>query len=449
MITNQLKETQRNYLMETAKVLFPKKKGCESSAAYRNVVRAADILFMVTENLSRKLVSRCAAAAMALIITIAGMGASSAGTSDSAVAAQEVQTTAVETTTTQQTVAYSMSTYKASQGAYSGSAYSSAVTKATTSATTTAATTAKSAATTKAVAATKSAAKTTAAAKKQVYTAAATVKPAVTTAPVTTTAPDPNAGVVTTGKAPVMIAEQTIDTDHTHPWNKQTSQITVHWNAFQGAKKYMLFVYGGKFTKWTEIATTDGLKYTVAGLARDTAYSFAVKGVDEEGKSSDLSAPVVIKTARMDYSAAGWQAMCRIVYHEVGGAAGSFWDKPIVYVADCVANQYVCAKYTLQGTWPKYYARYSNIESIIYSSGGFASSATLSARGANYSNVSARVKLAVWGAVYGVTAYNGIVNDYNIFFWNSTYYKPSSAKLGYTFKTPFGNYVNIWRQFWG
>jgi hypothetical protein len=141
--------------------------------------------------------------------------------------------------------------------------------------------------------------------------------------------------------------------------------------------------------------------------------------------------------------------MCRIVYHEVGGAAGSFWDKPIVYVADCVANQYVCAKYTLQGTWPKYYARYSNIESIIYSSGGFASSATLSARGANYSNVSARVKLAVWGAVYGVTAYNGIVNDYNIFFWNSTYYKPSSAKLGYTFKTPFGNYVNIWRQFWG
>ena len=151
----------------------------------------------------------------------------------------------------------------------------------------------------------------------------------------------------------------------------------------------------------------------------------------------------------MDYSAAGWQAMCRIVYHEVGGAAGSFWDKPIVYVADCVANQYVCAKYTLQGTWPKYYARYSNIESIIYSSGGFASSATLSARGANYSNVSARVKLAVWGAVYGVTAYNGIVNDYNIFFWNSTYYQPSGAKLGYTFKTPFGNYVNIWRQFWG
>ena len=123
MITNQLKETQRNYLMETAKVLFPKKKGCESSAAYRNVVRAADILFMVTENISRKLVSRCAAAAMALIITIAGMGASSAGTSDSAVAAQEVQTSAVETTTTQQTVAYSMSTYKASQGAYSGSAY--------------------------------------------------------------------------------------------------------------------------------------------------------------------------------------------------------------------------------------------------------------------------------------------------------------------------------------
>ena len=436
--------------METAKVLFPKKKGCESSAAYRNVVRAADILFMVTENLSRKLVSRCAAAAMALIITIAGMGASSAGTSDSAVAAQEGQTSAVETTTTQQTVAYSMSTYKASQGAYSGSEYSSAVTKATTSATTTAATTAKSAATTKAVAATKSAAKTTAAAKKQVYTAAATAKPAVTTAPVTTTAPDPNAGVVTTGKAPVMIAEQTIDTDHTHPWNKQTSQITVHWNAFQGAKKYMLFVYGGKFTKWTEIATTDGLKYTVAGLARDTAYSFAVKGVDEEGKSSDLSAPVVIKTARMDYSAAGWQAMCRIVYHEVGGAAGSFWDKPIVYVADCVANQYVCAKYTLQGVWPKYYSRYPSVESVIYTSGGFLSDANLTARGATYARVTERVKKAVWGAVYGVTYYAGIANDYNIFYWSNSATAKSDSRIAYGYKLPWGSsYMYIWRQYWG
>ena len=102
-----------------------------------------------------------------------------------------------------------------------------------------------------------------------------------------------------------------------------------------------------------------------------------------------------------------------------------------------------------KGNWTKYYARYSNIESIIYTSGGFASSATLSARGANYSNVSQRVKLAVWGATYGVTYYKNIANDYNIFFWSSSGYAVSSSKLGYSFKTPFGNYVNIWRQYWG
>lgn len=422
---------------------------------------------MVKDNLSKKLVSRCAAAALALIITVTGLGSDAANTSDPAIGvqAESVETTqttqSTETKNADETVAFSMSTFKASQGAYSNSSFAGVKTSwnvasagginaakpaETTSATTAATTTPQAATTTKSAAKPSVKATTT---KQTAITPAATTRPAVTTAPVTTTAPDPNAGVVTTGSAPVMIPEQTMDTDYTHPWNKQTNQITVHWNAFSGAKKYMVFIYGGKFTKWTEITTTDGLKYTVSGLARDTAYSFAVKGVDAEGKSSDMSAPVVIKTARMDYSAAGWQAMCRIVYHEVGGAAGAFWDKPIVYVADCVANQYVCAKYTMQGTWPKYYARYSNIESIIYTSGGFASSATLSARGANYSNVTQRVKLAVWGAVYGVTAYNNIVNDYNIFFWNSTYYQPSGAKLGYTFKTPFGNYVNIWRQFWG
>ena len=280
--------------------------------------------------------------------------------------------------------------------------------------------------------------------KKAVVTT--TAKPAAVT---TKAAAQVNTAATGSLAKPAMIGERTYDTDYTHPYNKQTSQIKVHWNAVSGAAKYKVFVKNGQYSNWTNVATTTACEYLVSGLRRDTSYAFAVQAVDASGKTSELSAAVNIKTARMDYSAAGWQAMCRIVYHEVGGAAGSFWDKPIVYVADCVANQYVCAKYTLQGTWPKYYARYSNIESIIYSSGGFASSATLSARGANYSNVSARVKLAVWGAVYGVTAYNGIVNDYNIFFWNSTYYQPSGAKLGYTFKTPFGNYVNIWRQFWG
>ena len=416
---------------------------------------------MVKDNLSRKLVSRCVAGALALIITMMGVSDMS-NSSDPAVAAQAETVTTAEAETTQaadETVAYSMATFKASQGASAGSMVSKAETTAATSIKIrkpTAATTTKKTAEKKAETTTTTTKTTTAAPKAVVTTAftpAATAAPVTTTAPqtttVTTTAPaqqaDPNAEL----KTPVIQPEQTYDTDYTHPWNAQTNSITIHWNAVAGAKKYMVFVYGGQFTKWTEVATTGNVQYTVTGLKRDTAYTFSVKAVSEDGKHSDISAPVSIKTARMDYSAAGWQAMCRIVYHEVGGAAGSFWDKPIVYVADCVTNQYVCAKYTYQGTWSKYYARYSNIESIIYTSGGFASSATLSARGANYCNVSQRVKLAVWGATYGVTYYNNIANDYNIFYWSSSGYAVSSSKLGYSFKTPFGNYVNIWRQYWG
>lgn len=414
---------------------------------------------MVKDNLSRKLVSRCVAGALALIITMMGVSDMS-NSSDPAVAAQAETVTTAEAETTQaadETVAYSMATFKASQGASAGSVFSKAVTttasqviKKPTAETTTKKTAENKAGTTTTT-------RTTTAASKAVvtkaYTPAATKSPVTTTAPQATTAAttapaqqaDPDAELTT----PVILPEQTYDTDYTHPWNAQTNSITVHWNAVAGAKKYMVFVFGGQFKKWTEVATTGNVQYTVTGLKRDTAYSFSVKAVSEDGKHSDISAAVSIKTARMDYSAAGWQAMCRIVYHEVGGAAGSFWDKPIVYVADCVTNQYVCAKYTYQGVWPKYYARFSNIESIIYTSGGFASSGTLSARGANYGNVSKRVKLAVWGATYGVTYYNGIANDYNIFYWSSTGYKVNSAKCGYSLKTPFGNYVNIWRQYWG
>ena len=66
----------------------------------------------------------------------------------------------------------------------------------------------------------------------------------------------------------------------------------------------------------------------------------------------------------MDFNKAGWEAMCRIVYHEVGKMSGSEWDKPIVYVADCVANQYVAAKYTKNAMWRSYYARYNNVQDL-------------------------------------------------------------------------------------
>lgn len=414
---------------------------------------------MVKDHLSRKLVSRCAAAAMALIITMSMAGVSGMGGSSDSAGCIQTETEQTSVQTTGGTVAYSMATYQASQGAAS----ESEITKATTTTKTSAAqgdadTTKAAATTTKSADDSKTTSKST---KAPVYTVPYKQSYAKDTA-TTTIAPKPSDAVTTSGEKeqgeteqkpmaakPVMLAEQTYETDYTHPWDKQTNQITVHWNASENAVSYKVFVFGGKYGSWTELATTAGLEYTATGLRRDTSYTFAVKAVDENGVASDFSAPVVIKTARMDYSVAGWQAMCRIVYHEVGGAAGSFWDRPIVYVADCVTNQYVCAKYTHKGNWTAFYRRFSNIESIIYQSGGFASSATLSARGANYSNVNKRVKLAVWGATYGVTTYKGIANDYNIFFWNSTK-KPvaNSSKLGYSFKTPFKNYVNIWRKFW-
>ena len=426
---------------------------------------------MVKVNLSRKLVSRCAAAALALIITFAGVS-DTAYTSDSAISSQQTVETTAETvgTVTDETVAYSMATFKASQGVSTSAATTSqqeqaiamvdeindSGDKAVT--TTKAAETSAATVTTKSTAATKAAVTTT---KKAVTT---TAKPAVTTAAATTTAAVTTTAkpVVTTAVTvpqstganailakPVVQPEKTYDTDYTHPWKKQTNQITVHWNAVNGAEKYMLFVYGGQYKKWTEIATTSSLQFTASGLNRETSYSFAVKAVSADGKTSELSAPVSIKTARIDYSVGDWQAMCRIVFHEVGGASGSVWDKPIVYVADCVANQYVCAKYTKQGVWPKYYSKYSSLESIIYTSGGFASSAVLARRGATYARVPQKVKLAAWGAAYGITYYNNIANDYNVFFWNSTSYAVKNSKLGYSIRTPWGNYVNIWRQYWG
>ena len=164
--------------------------------------------------------------------------------------------------------------------------------------------------------------------------------------------------------------------------------------------------------------------------------------------ASAYSKTQTIKTARMDFNKAGWEAMCRIVYHEVGKMSGSEWDKPIVYVADCVANQYVAAKYTKNAMWKAYYARYNNVQDIIYKSGGFMSSAQLSRDGANYSNVSTRVKKAVHGAVYGKTMVNGIKNDYNVYFWCNRSYKTNSSKIAYSFKIPWG-YFNVWRTYWG
>ncbi len=246
---------------------------------------------------------------------------------------------------------------------------------------------------------------------------------------------------------PKMTAQVNYGSGFTHPYNKQTNTIKVHWSAVNGATSYQLYVKGGKYKSFKKYKTVKTTSCTVSGLSRSTSYKFKVKAVNGSAVSN-FSKTQTIKTARMDFNKAGWEAMCRIVYHEVGKMSGSAWDRPIVYVADCVANQYVAAKYSKNTMWRAYYARYKNIQDIIYRSGGFMSSAQLSRDGANYSNVSARVKKAVFGAVYGKTTLNGIANDYNVYFWCNRSYKSNSSKIAYTFRIPWG-YFNVWRTYWG
>ena len=246
---------------------------------------------------------------------------------------------------------------------------------------------------------------------------------------------------------PKMITQVDYGNEFTHPYNKQTNTIKVHWSKVSGASKYELYIKGGKYKSWKKYKTVKNTNCTVTGLQRTTSYQFRVKAVNGSVASA-YSKTQTIKTARMDFNKAGWEAMCRIVYHEVGKMSGSEWDKPIVYVADCVANQYVAAKYTKNAMWRSYYARYNNVQDIIYKSGGFMSSAQLSRDGANYSNVSTRVKKAVHGAVYGKTMVNGIKNDYNVYFWCNRSYKTNSSKIAYSFRIPWG-YFNVWRTYWG
>lgn len=246
---------------------------------------------------------------------------------------------------------------------------------------------------------------------------------------------------------PVLAAETKYMSGATHPYNKQTNTIIVDWRDVKNAKKYEIYIKGGKYAKWTKYKTVTTSKCTVSGLARATTYYFKVRGINGKVQGT-FSNVQTLATARMDYNRKGWEAMCRIVYHEVGQMSGSMWDKPIVYVADCVANQYVSAKYLNDPTWAPYYRRYSSVQDVIYKSGGFMSEAGLARDGATYGKVTERVKLAVYGAVYAKTALNGIKNDYGVFFWCNRSYKQNDKRIAYSFKIPWG-YFNVWRSYWG
>ena len=237
---------------------------------------------------------------------------------------------------------------------------------------------------------------------------------------------------------------------NTHPWNYQTSRLRVRWNKVDGAARYQIWCKGGKYTEWTKIKTllSNHSYYTVKNLDRDTEYSFKVRAT-VPGHCGPFSEVQTLKTARMDFDEAGWQAMCRIVYHEVGGVNDPMWDEPIVHVADCIVNQYEAAKYLNHPTWAPYYRRYSNIQSIIYQSGGFMSDWGLTRDGATYDRTTTKVRNAVYGAVYDKIKVNKIAHDRNVFFWCNTYYRPTGYKVGYTYRIPWGGWFSIWREYWG
>ena len=274
---------------------------------------------------------------------------------------------------------------------------------------------------------------------------AAAATTTATTAKTTTTATTETKKL--TLAAPKFVAEAKYDSAATHPYKKQTTQLIVRYKSVKNAAKYQLYIKGGKYKKWTKIKTTTALKVKVKGLKRGTTYSFKVRAVNGSVKSA-FSKTQKLSTAVMDYDAYGFQAICRIVYHEVGGMAGDFWDKPIVYVSDCVVNRFVAAKYTKKGVWPSYYSRYATVQEMIYYSGNFMSSEGLAYDGATYGNVPKRVKVAAYGALYNKTAFNGIKNDGTVYYWCNRPYYQSDSRIAYSFQIPWG-YFNVWREYWG
>ena len=255
------------------------------------------------------------------------------------------------------------------------------------------------------------------------------------------------AAAVKAPAAPVLLGEYKYDTGYSHPYNAQTNQIILHWKPVSGATAYHVYIRGGKYAKYKRIGATTKTDFRVKNLDRATSYRFVVRAQNSAGLSG-LSNSQLIKTARFNFDQADWEALCRITYHEVGGINTSFWDRPIVYVADCCVNRFVVAKYTYNPTWTPYYARYSKLSDIIYYSGGFMSSAGLAYDGATYSRVPERVKIAAYGACYAKTELNGIANDFHIFFWSNRSYYTVSSKIAYSFSIPWG-YFYVWREYWG
>ena len=55
---------------------------------------------------------------------------------------------------------------------------------------------------------------------------------------------------------PKMTPTKTIDSDYTHPYNRQTSQINVRWNKVNGAKGYKVYRATSKKGTYKLVKTT-------------------------------------------------------------------------------------------------------------------------------------------------------------------------------------------------
>ena len=256
------------------------------------------------------------------------------------------------------------------------------------------------------------------------------------------------AAAVKSLSAPKIVEESRYDSAATHPYNKQTNTIIVDWNNVKNAAKYELYIKGGAYSSYTKYKTVTASKCTVTGLKLSTNYKFKVRAVNGSVKSS-FSSVVTIKTARIDFDQRGWEAICKVVTHEVGGMDGNVWDKPIVYASDCIVNAYYRAKYTNHPIWTPYLKRYSSIQDVLYKSGGYISEQALTNRGVTYSKVPEKVKQAVYGSLYCKAYYKGICNNFSIFWWCNTRTKVTSSKVSYCFKLPWGGYGCFWNQYWG
>lgn len=68
---------------------------------------------------------------------------------------------------------------------------------------------------------------------------------------------------------PKMTAQINYGSEFTHPYNKQTNTIKVHWSKVKGASKYELYIKGGKYKSWKKYKTVKNTNCTVTGSEND------------------------------------------------------------------------------------------------------------------------------------------------------------------------------------